>query len=58
LAAWPTLDQILAIASHKVTSVGHDASRHCARRPGGPDRDANSVLASTQTDQDGPFVST
>jgi hypothetical protein len=41
---------------------GHDASQDAsgrwARRPGAPDRDANCVLPSTQTDQDGLFAST
>jgi hypothetical protein len=36
---------------------GQDASRRWAPRPGGPDCDANCVLPSTQTDQDGPFAS-
>jgi hypothetical protein len=46
-----------AIASHKVASVGQDTSRRCACRPSGPNRDANSVCASMQMDQDGPFAS-
>jgi hypothetical protein len=50
------INQMQAIASHKVASVGQDALRHCARRPGGPDRGANSVLGSTQTEHK-PFAS-
>jgi hypothetical protein len=42
---------------HASQAGGQDASRRCVRRPGGPDRDANCVLPSTQTDQNGLFAS-
>jgi hypothetical protein len=38
------------------SQLGQDASRRYARRSDGPDRDANYVLPSTQTDQDEPFT--
>jgi hypothetical protein len=51
------IDQMQVIASHKVASVGQDASRRCTRRPGGPDRDTFSVCSPMQMDQDGWFAS-
>jgi hypothetical protein len=46
-----------ALAKLKYMTDRQDASRRCARRIGGPDGDPFFVRASTQTDQDGPFVS-
>jgi hypothetical protein len=38
--------------------ASRDASRCWARRPGRPNRDANYILSSMQTDQDRSFAST
>jgi hypothetical protein len=38
-------------------SGGQNASARWVRRPGVPDHDANCVLPSMQTDQDGPLAS-
>jgi hypothetical protein len=46
-----------ALAKLKNMTGGQNASRRCARRLGGPNRNPFSVRASTQTDQDGPFAS-
>jgi hypothetical protein len=51
------VNQMQAIASHKVASIEQDASRRCACWPGGLDHDANSILALTQTDQNEPLAS-
>jgi hypothetical protein len=41
----------------KKSHHGQDALACWARRPGELDRDANCILPSTQTDQDGSFAS-
>jgi hypothetical protein len=45
------------LAKLKNMTGGQDASRRCARRLGGPDRDLFSVRASMQMDQDRLFAS-
>jgi hypothetical protein len=42
---------------HASLARAPDGLRRCTRPLGGPDRDANSVRASTETDKNGPFVS-
>jgi hypothetical protein len=43
--------------SQRGQDTPRDASRRCARRPGGPDRDTKYVLPTMQEDQNGPFAS-
>jgi hypothetical protein len=45
-----------ALAKLKYMTDGQDASHRCAHRLGGPDGDPFFIRASTQMDQDGPFV--
>jgi hypothetical protein len=47
MATLPASPKCWSFASDKVASVGQDVSHRCARRPGGPDRDANSIRTST-----------
>jgi hypothetical protein len=41
---------LVKMSSVKMASVEHDALRHCARWPDGPDSDAFSIWAPTQMD--------